>query len=268
MIRGAVLGSPIEHSLSPVLHRAAFVDLQIEGSYDRIEVRAGELKNFLTARGSEFDYLSLTMPLKEEILQLGFATSDLALKSHSANTLIKSGGTWEATSTDGTGFLQALGHRGFSDFSSVLILGAGGTSRAIATALDGLADSITVLGRTSTREESLRTIITKSKFSYVMWSNAFSLESFSLVVNTTPAGAADVLAEGIDGNITSLLFDVIYKPWPTVLAKKWSNEGAPVISGLELLLYQGIDQLRLVTEKEFDTEKLAQTLREKLGGSL
>ena len=65
MIRGAVLGSPIEHSLSPVLHRAAFVDLQIEGSYDRIEVRAGELKNFLTERGSEFDYLSLTMPLKE-----------------------------------------------------------------------------------------------------------------------------------------------------------------------------------------------------------
>jgi shikimate dehydrogenase len=89
MIRGAVLGSPIEHSLSPVLHRAAFVELQIEGSYDRIEVGAGEVKNFLSERGSEFDYLSLTMPLKEEVLQLGFATSDLALKSQSANTLIK-----------------------------------------------------------------------------------------------------------------------------------------------------------------------------------
>jgi shikimate dehydrogenase len=101
-----------------------------------------------------------------------------------------------------------------------------------------------------------------------MWSNAFSLEPFSLVVNTTPAGAADLLAEGLDGSITSLLFDVIYKPWPTVLAKKWSNEGAPVISGLELLLYQGIDQLRLVIEREFDTEKLAQTLREKLAASL
>jgi hypothetical protein len=108
MIRGAVLGSPIEHSLSPVLHRAAFADLHLEGSYDRIEVGAGELKKFLSERASEFDYLSLTMPLKEEVLQLGFATSDLALKSQSANTLIKSGGTWEATSTDGTGFVQAL----------------------------------------------------------------------------------------------------------------------------------------------------------------
>jgi shikimate dehydrogenase len=267
MIRGAVLGSPIEHSLSPVLHRAAFVDLQIEGSYDRIEVGAGELKNFLSERGSEFDYLSLTMPLKEEVLQLGFATSDLALKSQSANTLIKSDGSWSATSTDGTGFLQALAHRGFSDFSSVLILGAGGTSRAIAAALDGVADSITVLGRTSTREESFNEIVTESQFSYVMWSNAFSLEPFSLVVNTTPAGAADLLAEGIDGGITSLLFDVIYKPWPTVLAKKWSNVGAPVISGLELLLYQGIDQLRLVSAKDFDTEELASTLREKLSSA-
>jgi shikimate dehydrogenase len=100
-----------------------------------------------------------------------------------------------------------------------------------------------------------------------MWSNAFSLEPFSLVVNTTPAGAADLLAEGIDGAITSLLFDVIYKPWPTVLAKKWSNVGAPVISGLELLLYQGIDQLRLVSAKDFDTEELASTLREKLSSA-
>lgn len=264
MIRGAVLGSPIEHSLSPVLHRAAFVDLQIEGSYDRIEVGAGELKSFVTERGSEFDYFSLTMPLKEEVLQLGIATTDLALKSHSANTLIKSNGLWSATSTDGTGFLQALAHRGFSDFSSVLILGAGGTARAIAAALDGVAGSITVLGRTSTREASFNEIVTESQFSYVIWSNNFPLEQFSLVVNTTPSGAADLLAEGIDGGITSLLFDVIYKPWPTVLAKKWSNLGAPVISGLELLLYQGIDQLQLVIEKEFDTKKLASILREKL----
>ena len=203
----------------------------------------------------------------EKVLQLGIATSDLALKSQSANTLIKSGGLWSATSTDGTGFLQALAHRGFSDFSSVLILGAGGTARAIAAALDGVADSITVLGRTSTREESFNEIVTESQFSYVMWSNAFSLEPFSLVVNTTPAGAADLLAEGIDGGITSLLFDVIYKPWPTVLAKKWSNAGAPVISGLELLLYQGIDQLRLVSAKDFDTEEVASTLRAKLSSA-
>ena len=268
MIRGAVLGSPIEHSLSPVLHRAAFANLEIEGSYERVEVVAGQLKEFIANRGSEFDYLSLTMPLKEEVLQLGFTTSELALKSQSANTLVKRDGSWSATSTDGTGFLHALAHRKFTDFSSVLILGAGGTARAIAASLDGIADSITVLGRTSTREQSFERIVSHSKFSYVIWSNALSLEPFSLVVNTTPAGAADLLAEGIDGDISCLLFDVIYKPWPTVLAKKWKNLGAPVISGLELLLYQGIEQLRIVTEKDFDTEKLASNLREKLATAL
>ena len=268
MIRGAVLGSPIEHSLSPVLHRAAFASLQIDGSYERVEVGAGQLKEFIAKRGSEFDYLSLTMPLKEEVLQLGFATSELALKSQSANTLVKRDGTWSATSTDGTGFLQALAHREFTDFSSVLILGAGGTARAIAASLDGIADSITVLGRTSTREESFERIVSQSKFSYVIWSNALSLEPFSLVVNTTPAGAADLLAEGIEGDISCLLFDVIYKPWPTVLAKKWNNLGAPVISGVELLLYQGIEQLRIVTEENFNTEKLASNLREKLATAL
>jgi shikimate dehydrogenase len=89
-----------------------------------------------------------------------------------------------------------------------------------------------------------------------------------LVVNTTPAGAADLLAEGIEGDISCLLFDVIYKPWPTVLAKKWNNLGAPVISGVELLLYQGIEQLRIVTEENFNTEKLASNLREKLATAL
>lgn len=267
MIRGAVLGSPIEHSLSPVLHRAAFEEIGLDGSYKRIEVGSGQLQNFLDTRSSEFDYLSLTMPLKEEVLQLSVATSDLAQKAQSANTLIKSGSSWSATSTDGTGFLDALAHRGFSDFSRVLILGAGGTARAIAASLDGLADSITILGRTSTREKSFESIVTQSNFSYAIWSNTIALDRFSLVVNTTPAGAADLLAESAEGAISCLLFDVIYKPWPTVLAKKWSNLGAPVVSGLELLLYQGIEQLRLITDKSFDTEELAATLRQKLATS-
>lgn len=264
MIRGAVLGSPIEHSLSPLLHRAAFEILDVEGSYERIEVGSGQLQNFLETRGSDFDYLSLTMPLKEEVLRLDVAIGDLAQKAQSANTLIKSGSSWSATSTDGIGFLHALSHRGFSNFSSVLILGAGGTARAIAASLDGLADSITILGRTSTREQSFESIVTQSQHSYVIWSNTVSLDSFSLVVNTTPAGAADLLADTLDGSVTCPLFDVIYNPWPTVLASKWSTFGAPVVSGLELLLYQGIEQLRLVTEKPFDTEELAATLRRKL----
>jgi shikimate dehydrogenase len=93
MIRGAVLGSPITHSLSPRLHRALFDHLKIDGSYEAIEVKSGELSKFFTERSEEFDYLSLTMPLKEEALSLGLPIDSIASRIQSANTLTKMGQT-------------------------------------------------------------------------------------------------------------------------------------------------------------------------------
>lgn len=268
MIYGAVLGSPIEHSLSPLLHQSAFSFLGIEGKYDRIEVKSGDLANFLKSEADKFDYLSLTMPLKEEVLNLKVSVSAIATKSQSANTMVKSSGQWTVTSTDGLGFMAALKFRGFSDFSSVLILGAGGTARAVAAALDGLADSITVLGRSQSRKSPFSQIVTKSPFTYAEWTNSFSMSGYSLVVNTTPAGAADLLADNLSVQPSGLLFDVIYKPWPTVLASRWLQREAPVISGIELLIYQGIEQIRIVTGLTFDEEELARHLRSRLQGSL
>jgi len=264
MIRGAVLGSPVSHSLSPLLHQTAFSYLGIDGSYDRIEVRSGELANFIESQGKNYDYLSLTMPLKEEVIELGIPLSEIALKSRSANTLINREDVWSATSTDGIGFISALARRKFSDFTSVLILGAGGTARAVAAALDGVAQSITILGRTTSREKAFADIISLSQFSYILWSNSFDLSQFSLVVNTTPAGAADALAESAVAEPAGLFFDVIYKPWPTVLATRWQSLNAPVIAGVELLIYQGIEQLRQAIGIDFNTEELAENLREQL----
>ena len=81
------------------------------------------------------------------------------------------------------------------------------------------------------------------------------------MVNTTPAGAADLLASSVNPGINATLFDVIYKPWPTELAQRWSDCGGAVINGLELLMYQGVDQLSLVLDIEFDREALATHLR-------
>ena len=262
MIKGAVLGFPITHSLSPLLHESAFNFLGIEGSYGAIEVQSGELSRFLDVRSSEFSYFSLTMPLKEELLTIGYPMSDIAEKSQSGNTLYRIGQNWQVTSTDGVGFLNSLHHVGFNRFDSVLILGAGGTARAIAAALDGVAHSISVMGRTSARKDSLASIVRSSEFEYVRWSDTLPLAGYTLIVNTTPAGAADLLGEGIDYQISATLFDVIYKPWPTVLAKKWMNLGLPVLSGIELLIYQGIEQLRIATGVEINREELADYLRE------
>ncbi|MFM9151671.1 MAG: shikimate dehydrogenase family protein [Candidatus Planktophila sp.] len=267
MIRGAVLGSPINHSLSPILHQGAFNTLGIDGRYEAIDVPSGKLLDFFTKYSDDFDYFSLTMPLKEEAFGLSVELDELSQRIGSVNTLWKKDEKWRGTSTDGSGFLSAIKTLGFSHFKNAMILGAGGTARAIAGALDGHAETISVLGRTSTRRQALSACITKSDFTYISWDNAIDLSPFDLVVNTTPAGAADLLAQNLPTQITSLLFDVLYKPWPTVLALRWEDRGGQVINGKELLLWQGLDQLDLVVGKNADRQQLALHLRPLLAQS-
>ncbi|MEY3893322.1 MAG: hypothetical protein RIR78_100 [Actinomycetota bacterium] len=249
-IRGAVLGSPISHSLSPVLHNKAFELLGLTGSYTAIDVPSGDLANFLQARGAEFDYLSLTMPLKEEVLtiaqDLNISIDALATRIQSVNTLIRGSKGWSATSTDGSGFVKALAHSGYDHFGSVLILGAGGTARAVAGALDEIADEVSIMGRSVRRNAGIASCFTKVNPEFLPWDDHLDLRTFDLIVNTTPSGAADLVADNIPNKVSGLLFDVLYKPWPTLIARRWSDAGGEIIGGLELLLYQGIDQINLL----------------------
>lgn len=249
-LKAAVLGFPIAHSLSPVLHAKAFDLLGIAGSYEAIEVAIGGLADFLKSQGANYDYLSLTMPLKEEVLVIaessGITVDELALRIQSVNTLVRKGSGWSATSTDGSGFVKALANAGYDHFNSVLILGAGGTARAVAGALDEIADSVAIMGRSVRRNVGIAACFTKLAPEFISWDDQIDLRNFDLIVNTTPSGAADLVAENIPFKVEGLLFDVLYKPWPTLLARRWSDAGGKVISGLELLLYQGIDQINAV----------------------
>jgi len=253
-LRGAVLGSPIAHSLSPLLHKTAFKALGITGEYTAIEVNGGGLQKFLEQRGDEFDYLSLTMPLKEEVLELQSSdkvivkVDELGKRIQSINTLVKSGTGWNATSTDGSGFVKSLANAGYDRFESVLVLGAGGTARAVAGALDDIATSVDVMRRSVRRSPAIAACFRNIECEFLDWDDSTDLSVYDLVVNTTPSGAADLVADNLSRNIKGLLFDVLYKPWPTLLARRWSDSGGKTISGLELLLYQGIDQLSLVTD--------------------
>lgn len=253
-LRGAVLGSPIDHSLSPLLHQTAFKLLGITGDYFAIEVKGGGLQQFLQERGGDFDYLSLTMPLKEELLEIGDGSisnvkiDELGLRIQSINTLIKSDSGWSATSTDGSGFVKSLQSAGYDRFERVLVLGAGGTARAVAGALDDIATSVDVMRRSVRRSPAIAACFRNIECNFLDWDDSADLSGYDLVVNTTPSGAADLVAENLSRNIKGLLFDVLYKPWPTLLARRWSDSGGKTISGLELLLYQGIDQLSLVAD--------------------
>jgi shikimate dehydrogenase len=246
------------------LHRAAFESIGIAGSYEAIDVPSGTLQQFFLAHESDFDYFSLTMPLKEEAHLLNVACDELSLRIGSINTLYKREGRWFGTSTDGSGFLAALAAQGYSRCSHALILGAGGTARAVAGALDGNVETLTVMGRTSNRKDALESCVEKSTFNYLPWISDLEINSYDLIINTTPAGAADLLAENLPLQVTGLLFDVIYKPWPTVLASAWSDRSGKVINGKELLLWQGLDQLALVLSQEIDRDSISTHLREVL----
>ena len=249
LVRGAVLGYPINHSLSPFLHKTAFNLLGINGEYSAIEVKSGQLQSFIENRGADFDYFSLTMPLKEEALELKveIEIDNLGERIQSLNTLIRHGNSWAATSTDGSGFIKSLESAGYSRFDKVLILGAGGTARAVAGALDEIANSVDVMRRSVRRSSAIAACFEKIECNFLDWDDLADLSGYDLVVNTTPSGAADLVAENLPRQINGLLFDVLYKPWPTLLARRWSDSGGKTLSGYELLLYQGIDQLNLVT---------------------
>jgi shikimate dehydrogenase len=264
VIAAAVLGSPIAHSLSPLLHNTVYQFLGIEASYKAFDVPSGQLRDFLSGDGADLNSLSLTMPLKEEALSLNVRIDPLSARVQTANTLYKSDGQWHLTSTDGQGFIESLAVQGYSTFQSVLVLGAGGTARAVVGALDSLSANITVLGRTSTRKNTLESAINESNFEYLRWSDSIDFSPYDLVVNTTPAGAADLIANSIPSAGAALFFDIIYKPWPTLFASRWRDSGGQVISGIEMLLYQGIAQLELVLGHPLDHEALADRLRPKL----
>jgi shikimate dehydrogenase len=190
------------------------------------------------------------MPLKEEVLEIasdsGIEVDELAQRIQSVNTLVQSGTGWSATSTDGSGFIKALANAGYDHFKSVLILGAGGTARAVAGALDDVSDRVSIMGRSVRRNAGIAACFRKVAPEFIVWDDQIDLRQFDLVVNTTPSGAADLVAENIPSKVESLLFDVLYNPWPTLIARRWSDGGGKVISGLELLLYQGIDQINIV----------------------
>lgn len=253
--RAAVLGSPIAHSLSPTLHNAAYLALGIEGKYDAVEVASGELQHFMNqVKNTDANWIgfSLTMPLKEEIFKVADRIDPLAKQINSANTLLPTKDGWLALSTDVSGFIWALTSNQVYDFHSIQIIGAGGTARAAAAAIDAPNRTIEVISRNPNRESAMKDSVSMAEISFSEWSNNLNLDA-DLVINTTPKGAADELPSG-----NGILFESLYNPWPTKLAYKWDGR---VIDGLELLIHQAIDQIHLMTGFVIDRPMMAQLLR-------
>ncbi|MCX6430245.1 MAG: shikimate dehydrogenase [Actinobacteria bacterium] len=260
MIKAAVLGSPIAHSLSPALHRAAYRFLGIEGSYEAIDVTTENLEQFLGAVDDSWTGFSLTMPLKERVLEIVENVELLARDIASANTLVRGGDGWHALTTDVNGFRAAMQFREMENFSSVVLLGSGATARAAARAFDGEGRTITVVHRSRHRESAMIQAAPLSSVRFLTWGT--EIPSVDLLVNTTPRTVADEVARDQSHNFGGVLFEALYDPWPTNLLSEWKSRGLPCIDGLDLLVHQGIDQVALMTKMAIVREDLAPVMRQ------
>lgn len=250
-MRAAVLGSPVAHSLSPVLHTAAYAAMGLsEWSYGMHECAEEELAAFLSGLGDEWAGLSLTMPLKRRALDLADTVSDLSRRVGGANTLVRRGGSWHAHNTDVAGIAEALREAGVGAPRSAIILGAGATAASALAALVslGLSSPVTVLARDTRRTEDL--VAAARRIGHPLKVAALSgLEErldVDLVVSSLPSGAADHYADLVAASRADL-FDVVYAPWPTRVAAAVAARGGRVIGGFPMLLHQAVEQVRLMT---------------------
>jgi shikimate dehydrogenase len=261
--RLAVLGSPIEHSLSPTLHARAYEILGVPFDYERVEVRSGELEAFLTGLDESWLGLSLTMPLKREIIPLLDAASPLVETLGVANTVVFSAGVagddearrlaGHNTDVDGiTRSIEALrladSTASFAEGRSAL-LGGGATAASALVAAEALGiRSITAYLRDPAKGADLTALAATLGLAFEIAPLTRLNDSpvFDFVISTLPGGAASSV-EVTPASTGAVLLDVAYEPWPTALATRWATSGGSIASGLDMLVEQAIGQIRLFT---------------------
>lgn len=259
-----MLGSPIAHSLSPALHRAAYRELDLPWRYDAVEVTAAGLAGFLAGCGPDWVGLSLTMPLKAAVLPLLAERSSSVVLTGSANTVVwgRDGAGPVGSNTDVVGMVEAVqGGAGgaLATARTATVLGSGATARSALAALDALAiRTATVVARRAGETADLRRLAEAVGVSLrvLPWDRAGEALGSDLVVSTVPAGVADDLAAVVDGDAADgaprpvrlgVLLDVVYDPWPSALVAAWRRRGAVVVPGQEMLLHQAAHQVELMT---------------------
>ncbi|GIF13270.1 shikimate dehydrogenase [Actinoplanes teichomyceticus] len=259
--RAAVLGKPIAHSLSPVIHRAGFAAAGLTGwTYDAIECAESELSDLVAGLGPEWAGLSLTMPLKEAAIRLATSATPVAIAAGVANTLVRQADGWHADNTDVPGMVRVLREAGLGAGTGrhaakeapprITVLGGGGTARAaLAAAAELGAEAVTVVTRRPQARAELEPVAGALglRIEGVAWADAPAAFDADAVISTVPKGAADHLAGEVAWRAGTVLFDALYDPWPTPLAAAATAAELPVVSGLDLLLAQALSQFEQFT---------------------
>jgi len=255
--RLAVLGSPIEHSLSPRLHGAAYVVLGLDWSYEAVEVTAERLAEHLSALGPEWRGLSLTMPLKRQVVPLLDATDELVRLTGVCNTVVLTPSGRSGYNTDVYGIVAAFRDHGVNSLEHMAVLGGGATASSALVAGHRMGvRSAQFWVRNPDRASNIRELAASLGVQAEIraFTDPGSAGEFpDAVVSTLPNGALVELDLPQELLRQSVLFDVAYDPWPTHLASAWQREGGRVISGIDMLINQALAQVRIFVGGSVDS---------------
>jgi shikimate dehydrogenase len=266
--RAAVLGHPIAHSLSPVLHRAAYKALGIPWHYDAVDVEAGSLEAFISQMGPEWAGLSLTMPLKVEAVPLMDFMEPMAKIVGAVNTVLAQRFADQrhlvGANTDVHGIVAALRDSGIDSAATGVIIGGGATATSAMAALGQLGVTAPVVAvRDRARAGALMRAATKMgvtvRFADLAEAPAL-LAATDVAVSTIPADAGPAIGAQL-ATASGTLLDVVYSPLVTPLGAAWEAAGGRRVGGEQMLLHQAAEQVRLMTGREAPIEDMRTAMR-------
>lgn len=264
-----IFGSPVRHTVSPLMHNAAFREAGINAVYLAFEP-ASIREAVASMRALGISGASVTIPYKIEVLGLCDEVDPHAADIGSVNTLMNAGGRITGYNTDGLGAVRALENGGIGvSGSRCLVIGNGGSARAISFALQAAGAGVIIAGRNRSRIEALAGDLGETSRSVLLGElDGRMMESVDIVINTTPVGMApDAGSSPIDTHLIAArhaVFDIVYSPRETRLLAAAREKGCATVHGIDMLIFQGARQFEIWTGMPAPVETMARAARESI----
>lgn len=276
-----LLGHPVGHSMSAVMHNAAFQELGLDYRYELKSVPPGELGSFVSSelRRPGFAGASVTIPHKVSVMEHLDGVDPAALRIGAVNTIVVEDGQLNGYNTDGTGALRGIidAYREVQD-ARVVMMGAGGAARAVCYHLSTNVRELTIANRTVERAEALaRDLTGNPKCRATVRSIPFERDALGeaiagadILVNGTPLGMhPETQGTPVERSLLHpglLVFDMVYNPIKTRLLREAGEAGAVILPGVNMLVYQGATAFKMWTGEEPPVGTMRAAVVEALGG--